>query len=70
VASKPLPPRFVTPEQLIHSKRAHAWSNAGELPMMGVLPSTVNALFAVVYLEAMMAAGGQKWAQKSIWNSV
>src|ERR1700736_762562 len=42
VASKPLPPRFVTPEQLIHSKRAHAWSNAGELPMMGVLPSTVN----------------------------
>jgi hypothetical protein len=47
VASKPLPPRFVTPEQLIHSKRAHARSNAGELPMMGVLPCTVKALFTV-----------------------
>jgi hypothetical protein len=48
VASKPLPPRFVTPEQLIHSKRAHAWSIAGELPMMGVLPSRVSYLITVI----------------------
>ena len=35
VTSKPLPPRFATSQQLIHSKRAHAWVNAGSVPIAG-----------------------------------
>src|SRR5580704_3570322 len=70
VASKPLPPRFVTPEQLIHSKRAHAWSNAGEMPMMGVLPSTIKTLFTVIWLAVRAVASGPEWALQSNWNRV